>query len=590
MKTIVIVGGVAGGASAAARARRLDETASIVLLERDQHVSQATCGLAYYMSGEIADRAKLLVQTPESFRNRFNIDVRVNTEALSIDRASKTVEAWDKEYGKAYRQRYDKLILSPGANPLLPPLPGIDDDRVFSLRSLADADRMKTFINENGPRQAVVVGGGFIGLEMAETLSHMHLHVVLVEMMDQVMPPLDKEMAEFIHQHLELKGIELVLNNGVERFEALSNDRIQVVLGTGNCIECDLVIMSVGVRPEVKLAKESGLAIGALGGIRVNEYLQTSDPDIYAVGDAIEVIDVVTGSPTSVPLAGPANRQGRVAADNVCGRKSVYASSQSTSVVRVFDFTVACTGANEKTLRRNSLPYTKSYTLPASHAGYFPGATPMVIKLLFSPDGGKVLGAQIVGVDGVDKRIDVLATAMRAGLTVSDLSQVELAYAPAYGSAKDAINIAGYVAENILKGDVEIFHVDEIDLLVRQGGMLLDVRTREEFEQGAIQGAIHIHVDDLRKHLNEVPKDKTLLVYCLTGFRSYIACRILELNGFKAMNLSGGYMMYCARHPDVSDRIPGLEGWTRALALQTLNSRPMVDDLRTGTEVPKEDV
>jgi len=448
-RTIVIVGGVAGGASCAARARRLDETATIVMLERGEHISFANCGLPYFVGGQIDRRDKLLVTTPERMQKRFGIDVRVRHEVLSIDRAGKTVQVRDHQAGQTYRQPYDALVLSPGAQPVRPKLPGLDGERVFALRTVPDAERIRAFVEDHDPRAAVVVGGGAIGLEMAENLVHLGLQVALVEMADQVMPWLDREMAEWIHQHLRFRGVELLLNSPLERCDEHPSGRLAIRAGGGHEIHCDMVICAIGVKPEADLARAAGLDIGAHGGILINPQLKTSDPSIYAVGDVIEAPDRVAGGQRLMPLAGLANRQGRLAADHLCGKDVRYPGPIGTGIVRVFDLVVASTGANEKTLKAKALAYAKSYTHPASHAGYYPGAVPMVMKILFAPDTGRLLGAQIVGIDGVDKRIDVLATALYAGLSVSDLAGIELAYAPPFGTGKDAVNIAGYVGSNM---------------------------------------------------------------------------------------------------------------------------------------------
>ena len=572
--TIVVVGGVAGGASFAARMRRLDESADIIMLERGAHISFANCGLPYFISGEIPSRDKLLVSTPERFSRRFRVDVRVRNEVLSIDREGKKVEVLDHATGRTYRQRYDRLVLSPGAEPIRPPLPGLDNARVFSLRTVEDAQRVRQFVETHDPRDAVVVGGGFIGLEMVENLAHLGLHVTLVEMAEQVMLPLDPEMAEWLHQHLRLQGVDLMLGQPVERFEETESGRLTVTVSGGKTIGCDMVISAIGVRPEANLAKDAGLALGPHGGIFVNDCLQTNDEDIYAIGDAIETEDRVLGGHRLVPLAGLANKQGRRAADHVAGKTISFPGALGTNIVRVFDLSVASTGANEKALKAKGVAYRKSYTHPASHAGYYPGAVPMVMKLLFSPGDGCILGAQVVGIDGVDKRIDVLATAMHARMTVHDLTELELAYAPQYGTGKDAVNIAGYAAANIVAGDVEVFHADEIEERLQDGGVLLDVRTVDEFQRGYIQEATNIPIDEIRGRLAEIPKDRKILVYCLTGIRSYYVCRTLTQLGYKTMNLSGGYLVYCAAYPSKCKGIPGLHRWHRALALETFCSTP----------------
>jgi len=573
-KTIVVVGGVAGGASFAARARRLDESANIVMLERGEHISFANCGLPYFISGEIQSRDKLLVQTPERFRQRFRIDVRVKNEVISIDRNTKTLEVRDHQNNRTYRQPYDKLVLSPGAEPVRPSLPGMDNPRIFSLRTIEDAEKIRGFIEANDPHDAIVVGGGFIGLEMVENLTHLGLHTTLVEMADQVMLPLDPEMAEWIHQHLQLKGVEILLGNAVEGFDQTEQGQLMVSVAGGKKIICDMAISAIGVKPEIKLAKDAGLEIGPHGGIVVNEHLQTSDEDIYAIGDVIETKNRILGEQGLVPLAGLANKQGRLAADHICGKQVSFPGVLGTNIVRIFDLSVASTGANEKRLKAKGIPYQKSYIHPASHAGYYPGAVPMVIKLLFAPDSGRILGAQIVGIDGVDKRIDVLATALHGNMTVNDLIQLELAYAPQYGTGKDAVNIAGYVASNIVEGDVEVIHADELEEKIQAGAFLLDVRTAGEFHCGHIEGATNIPIDEIRDRATELPKDQTILVYCLTGVRSYFVCRTLKQLGYRVVNLSGGYMIYCATHPSKCKGIPGLHRWNRALALETFCSTP----------------
>jgi len=571
---IVIVGGVAGGASCAARMRRLDEHAEIIMFERGKNISFASCGISYYFSGEIEDRQRLLIQTPQRFNRRFRVDVRTQSEVVSIDRAAKCVEVVDRATGQRYRQAYDKLVLAPGAAPVKPPLPGITSERVFFLRTIEDADRIKAFVQDTDPRAAVVVGGGFIGLEMAEGLRNLGLDVTLVEMADQVMLQLDSELAEFIHQHMKLKGVQLLLGRRVEAFAEAPDGRLTVKVHDGPELACDLAVCAIGVKPETALAKQAGLELGPHGGVLINEQLQTSDPDIYAIGDVTETHDPIAGGTRLVPLAGIANKQGRLAADHIAGRQVAFRGALGTSIVRVFDLVVASTGATEKTLRRNAIPYQKSYTHPASHAGYFPGAVPMVLKLLFTPAEGRILGAQIVGVDGVDKRIDVLATAIHAGMTVHDLPKLELAYAPQFGSAKDAVNMAGYVACNVVEEDVEIFHADELPALRGEDTFLLDVRTPGEFEHGHIHGAVNIPIDELRDRWHEIPRGKPLLVYCLTGIRSYLACCILRQKGLHPRNLSGGYVIYCAINPSECPEIPGLRRWRRLLALETFCSTP----------------
>jgi len=541
---LVIVGGVAGGATAAARARRVSEDAEIVVFERGEYISFANCGLPYYIGNVIKKRDHLLLATPEEFKQRYNIDVRIFSEVVGINSKEQAVEIKNTITGETYRENYDKLILSPGAEPIKPPLEGIELENIFHLRNIPDSDRIKKIVDERNPQCAVVVGGGFIGLEMAENLTERGVKTTIVEMLDQVMPSLDYEMATLIHDHLEAKNVELELENGVKSFSKAS-DRILVSMQKGHEIECDLVLLSVGIRPENSLAKQAELKIGSTGGIVVDDTMRTSDPNIYAVGDAVEVRDIVTGFPTLTALAGPANKQARIAADNALGRKSIFSGTLGTSVVKVFDMVLASTGANEKFLKKHDIPYFVSYTHSGSHAGYYPGATNTSVKILFSPGTGKVLGAQIVGKKGVDKRIDVLATAIRAKMTVYDLEELELAYAPPYSSAKDPINICGFVAANILKGDMDIAHWSELDSLQKKGAMLIDLRTQFELKHvGKIENAIHIPIDELRNRLTELDKEKTYIPFCAVGFRGYLGHRILVQNGFKSKNLSGGFVTY----------------------------------------------
>jgi NADPH-dependent 2,4-dienoyl-CoA reductase/sulfur reductase-like enzyme/rhodanese-related sulfurtransferase len=545
---LLIVGGVAGGASAAARARRLSEDAHIVLFERGPDVSFANCGLPYYLGGEIAERGKLLVVTPDRLRTRFNLDVRVRSSVEAIDREGKKVRIRDLASGREYEESYDKLILAPGAAPLRPPLPGIDLAGIFTLRNLQDLDRIKSRMDQ-GVKQAVVIGAGFIGLELVENFVRQGIATTVVELQDQVLPPFDKEMTTPIAQELASKGVSLLLGQSAEAFEQ-APDGLVVKLKSGQRLPAQLIVLGVGVRPENKLAVEAGLEVGPRGGIRVNEHLQTSDPDIYAVGDAIEVKDFVTGDPTQVPLAGPANRQGRIAADNIFGRAARYRGTQGTGIVRVFDRTAAMTGASEKVLKRSNRPYRKVFVHPTNHAGYYPGAEAMTLKLLFDPESGRVLGAQAVGGAGVDKRIDVLAVAIQAGMTVFDLEEMELAYSPQYGSAKDPINMAGFVAGGLLRGDHP--QVDVEAVLAAPAGerpFLVDVRSPQEFEGGHIPGAVNIPVDDLRSCLGELPRDREIAAYCQVGQRGYLATRILLQAGFEVVNIGGGYKTYQLLHP-----------------------------------------
>ncbi|HKQ49483.1 MAG TPA: FAD-dependent oxidoreductase [Phycisphaerae bacterium] len=541
IKKLVIIGGVAGGATAAARARRLSETTEIVVFERGPYVSFANCGLPYHVGGEIADRAKLLLQTPESLKARHNLDVRVRTEVVAIDGALKKVRVRSLDDGREYDEPYDKLILATGAAPIRPPLPGIDHPKIFTLRNIPDMDRIKAAADV--AKSALVIGGGFIGLEMAENLRRKGLTVHLVEMLDQVMPPLDKEMAAAAVEQLALHGVDLHLSNAVESFEDAAS-AVTAKLKSGTSLTADLVVLSIGVRPESGLAKEAGLKIGDRGGIVVDEHLRTSDSDIYAVGDAVITRDYITNADTIIPLAGPANRQGRIAADHIFGRSSVYRGSQGTSIVRVFDLVVGMTGASEKVLRKAGLDYEKIYLHPAHHVGYFPGAEQMSIKLLFARPDGRILGAQITGGEGVDKRIDVLATAIQARMTVYDLEELELAYAPQFGAAKDPLNMAGFIAANVLRGDVNIVHADRIP-----DGVLLDVRTKAEHDAGAIPGSLHIPIDEIRRRRSELPANRAIISYCAVGQRGYTAARVLSQLGFDVANLSGGYKTYKAFHP-----------------------------------------
>ena len=542
---LVIVGGVAGGASAAARARRLSETAEIVLFERGSAISFANCGMPYHIGGAIADRKRLLVQTPEGMRKRFRIDVRTRHEVLSIDRAARTVAVRNLDTGAEAAEPYDALILSPGAEPVRPPIPGADRPQVFTLRSLDDMDRIKRTIDDARPGRAVIVGGGYIGLEMAEALRQRGVEVALVELAPQVFTAADPEMVAPIHQELAAKGVDLRLGQSVTAIRDADGGGLSVLLSTGDAVPCGLVILAVGVRPESKLAREAGLAVGPSGGIVVDEAMRTSDPAVYAVGDAVEVTHLVAGAKLAIPLAGPANRQGRVAADNIFGRPSVYRRSQGTAICKVFDLAIGMTGLSEKTLRAAGHTYEKIYVHPASHAGYYPGASPMSLKLLFDPTDGRVLGAQAVGADGVDKRIDVLAVAIRAGLTVQDLRDQELSYAPPYGSAKDPINYAGFVASNVMSGDMPVCHAADA-AAPRDDQMLLDVREPAEVDAGTIPGAKNIPVDTLRDRLGELPKNKEILTFCQVGLRGYLACRILSQNGYRCRNLTGGYKTYRA--------------------------------------------
>ena len=541
---VLVVGGVAGGASAAARLRRLDENAEIIILERGEHISFANCGLPYYIGEVIKKQDNLVIQSPENMKKRFNIGVRILNEVKNIDTEKKHVEVYDIKNNKNYRESYDKLILSPGAVPIKPPIKGFDSPNVFTLRDIPDTLAIKNFVDEHNPKSAVVVGAGFIGMELVENLHRRGIAITIVELAEQVLAPLDSEMASLIHQHLKEKKVEFYLNDEVKEVEHRKEFSL-VKLGSGREIKTDMGLIGIGVRPEVTLAKGAGLEIGERGGIKVDRTLKTSHPDIYAVGDAIEVVDYINGNPTLIPLAGPANKQGRIVANNICGIVEEYEGTLGTSILKVFDMVVASTGNNEKLLKRFGIPYEKSFTHSASHSEYYPGAQVISIKLLFSPDNGRILGAQIVGYEGVDKRIDVLATAIRARMTVYDLEKLELAYAPPYSSAKDPINMAGYVASNILKGDHAIIHWNKLKKINKQKTILVDVRHPYEFKRGTIEGAINIPVDNLRNRINEIPKDKNVIIFCKQGLRGYIAYKILKQKGFKNIkNLSGGYLTY----------------------------------------------
>ncbi|MBP7462078.1 MAG: FAD-dependent oxidoreductase, partial [Candidatus Delongbacteria bacterium] len=545
MSKYVIIGGVAGGASAAARLRRLDEKAEIILLERGEHISYANCGLPYYLGGVIQERDRLFVQTPEGFGGRFRIDVRVNHEVVRINPGDHSLEIRDLRNDRLYTEQYDKLVLSPGAEPIRPGIPGINDPAIYTLRNVMDIDRIQQHLEKRHPRHAVVVGAGFIGLEMAENLNHRGVSVTIVEMAEQVMTPLDYEMAAEVHQHLKTKQVEFYLKDGVSSFERRDH-KIMIHLQSGRIIPTDLVILSIGIRPESRLAKEAGLELGPRGGIKVNAFLQTSNPDIYGVGDAIEYPDPLTGESSLTYLAGPANKQGRMAADNiVVGNTREYHGSIHTAIAKVFDLTVASCGLSEKTLRRIGMPYQASIIHASSHAGYYPDATPLSLKIVFAPETGRLLGAQMIGYQGIDKRIDVLSTMIRHQATVYELTELEHAYAPPYSSAKDPVQMAGYVAENILQGRVNIIHWHQISRLDPAENLLLDVRTPEEFRLGTIEGALNIPVDELRSRLAELPRDRRIVVFCGVGLRGYLACRILVQHGFtSAVNLSGGYKTY----------------------------------------------
>lgn len=577
---VIIIGGVAGGASAAARLRRLDEQAEIVLFERGEHISFANCGLPYYVGEVIREKANLVVQTPEGMKQRFQLDIRTRSEVTDIDTENKEVEVLELGTGKRYRESYDKLVLSPGASPIKPNIPGLDGQNVFTMRNIPDTYAIKDFVDEKRPKRAVVVGGGFIGVELAENLAERGVKVTLVELANQVIGPLDYEMAALVHRHLADKGVELYLQAGLEGVRHEAGYSV-LSLSSKEEIKADMIVLGIGVMPENALAKKAGLALGERGGIEVDTTMRTSNPDIYAVGDAVQVIDYINGRPTLIPLAGPANKQGRIAANNICGRREEYEGTQGTSVLKVFDMTVAATGNNEKMLKRFEIPYEKSFTHSLSHAGYYGGASQISMKLLFSPQDGKILGAQAVGAQGVEKRIDVIATAIRAGMTVYDLERLELSYAPPYSSAKDPVNMAGYVAANILKEDCKVIHWEQIESLDKESTVLVDVRTPMEFRLGNIPGSVNIPLDDLRSRMKEIPKDKNVVLICQVGLRGYLAYRILAQHGYeKIVNLSGGYKTYAAAMSEQSNR--------NVYCYEDLYSEPAADeaDVKKNTEQP----
>ncbi|HHW60103.1 MAG TPA: CoA-disulfide reductase [Bacteroidales bacterium] len=545
-KKIVIVGGVAGGSSAAARLRRLDEFAEIIIFERGEYISFANCGLPYYIGGIITNKNALIIQTPEIMSKRFNLDIRTNNEIIKIDPKSKYVTVKNLKTNEIYNESYDKLILSPGAQPIKPSLPGIKkSDNLFTLRTIPDADAIISYIIEKKPKNAVVIGGGFIGIEIAENLHARGLHVSIVELTEQILTQIDLEMASILHNHIKSKGIELILGDGVKEFK---EQGAKIVLNSNRELSTDLTILAIGVKPEINLAESAGLEIGVTGGIKVNEYLQTSDENIYAIGDAIEVRDYITGHPTLIPLAGPANKQGRIVANNICGKKEKYLGTLGTSVVKVFDMTAAFTGNNEKMLQAKGITYKTIYISPSSHATYYPGATSIHMKLIFDSETGKILGAQAVGYEGVDKRIDVIASVMRLNGTVYDLTELELAYAPPYSSAKDPVNMIGFVAENQLEGLVDVVLCRELEELDRENTVILGVLSEEELQIGSIEGSINIPLEELRDRLDELDKEKLYITYCAVGLRGYIAARILMQHGFKVKNLAGGFNMYKKFH------------------------------------------
>jgi len=543
---VVIVGGVAGGATAAARIRRLDEQAEIVVFERSGYVSYANCGLPYYIGDVITDEQELTLQTPESFFSRFRVSMKVRHEVTAIHPRSKTVTVRNLETGDVFEERYDKLLLSPGAKPTQPRLPGVGLDRVFTLRTVEDTLYIKEYIRAHQPQSAVLAGGGFIGLELAENLRELGMDVTIVQRPKQLMNPFDADMAALIHGAMRRHGVKLALGHTVEGFDERDGG-VDVLLKDEQPLHTDMVVLAIGVTPESTLARAAGLALGLKGSILVNDRMETSDPDIYAVGDAVQVKHAVTGEDALIALAGPANKQGRIAADNICGGDSRYMGSQGSSVIKVFDMTAATTGINEAHARKAGLDVDKVILSPMSHAGYYPGGRVMTMKVIFEKETYRLLGAQIVGYEGVDKRIDVLATAIHAGLRATQLKDLDLAYAPPYSSAKDPVNMAGFMIDNIANGGLRQWHLEDADRLPRDGSVtLLDTRTEGEYQRGHIEGFVNIPVDALRERMNEIERDKPVYVICQSGLRSYIACRILQGNGFEAYNFSGGFRFYDA--------------------------------------------
>lgn len=540
---VLIIGGVAGGASAAARLRRLNEHVEIILFEKGEYISFANCGLPYYIGGDIQNKADLTLQTPLGFKKRFNIDVRTFNEVTAIDKEKKTVTVLNHNTNETYEETYDILLLSPGAEPIRPNIEGINLSRVFTLRNIPDTYRIKDYIDNAAPKTAAVIGGGYIGVEMAENLVQAGLSVTIVEMQNQVIAPLDFDMASILHNELERNGVTLKLETALEKIEEQGSS-LKVVTNKG-AFDADMVILAIGVKPETKIAAEAGLKLNQRGALIVDDNMKTSDDFIFAAGDAVEVTDFITNEKAVIPLAGPANKQGRIAADNICGIKSEYRGTQGSAILKVFNLTAASTGITEKTAKRLGLNYEKSFTVSASHAGYYPGAKEMFIKTIFDKDNGKILGAQIVGSEGVDKRCDVIAAAINFKASVNDLTKLELCYAPPYSSAKDPVNMAGYVAENILNGISKIFHYHDISSLPKDGSVnLIDTRTKGEYRLGHIDGFINIPVDSLRERMNEIDKSKPVYIVCQVGLRGYLACRILSGYGYDCYNLSGGYALY----------------------------------------------
>lgn len=572
---VLIVGGVAGGATAAARLRRLDEHAEIILFERGEYISFANCGLPYYIGGEITDKADLTVQTPKGFYDRFRVDIRTQNEVIAIDPVAKVVDVKDLKTGEVYNESFDKLILAPGAAPLRPKFDGAELDRVFTLRNIPDTYRIKDFIDQKKPRRALVVGGGYIGIEMAENLHRAGLEVTVVEFLDHVIAPLDFDMAAEVHNHIRQKGVKLMLKTGVTGIHE-EDGELRVTLGEEE-VRTDMVILSVGVRPENALASQAGLALNARGAVITNEHQQTSNPDIYAVGDVTEIVDYITKDKGYIPLAGPANKQARVAADHIYGIPSTYKGTQGTGILRVFDLTVGTVGLTETKIKQLNIDYEKSYTWSASHASYYPGAVNMTIKLLYRKENGGILGAQIVGYDGVDKRIDVIATAIRANMTVYDLTELELAYAPPYSSAKDPVNMAGYVAENTLTGKVKSFHWDQVNDLPRDGSItLLDIRAKENYDNGTVEGFINIPEESLRDNLDRLDPSKPVYVMCQIGLKGYSACRVLSQKGYDCYNLAGGYRLWSSiyKSPSVKENQNPGKGADKIMSPVTFDAVP----------------
>jgi len=541
---VVIIGGVAGGATTATRLRRLDENAEIVIIERGEYVSFANCGLPYYIGNEIRNKDNLIVQTPEDFKQRFNIDVRILNEAIEIDKTNNVVTIKNLQNGETYSETYEKLVLSPGAMPIKPNIEGIDNSKVFTLRNIPDTYKIKEYIDNVKPTSAVIVGGGYIGIEMAENLANLGMSVTIIEQSDHIINSLDLDMSIYVKRYMESKEVKIILSNAVKKIED-KNGSLNVALTDGEMM-ADMVIMSVGVRPESTLAKNEGLDLNEKGAVIVNDKMQTSDENIYALGDVVEITNFVTKKKGYIPLAGPANKQARIVANNICGKNSTYKGTQGSSILKVFEITVASTGVNETAAKEANLDYDKVIIHPASHATYYPNALPLVMKVIYEKNTGRILGSQIVGYEGVDKRCDILATAIRANMTASDLTELELCYAPPYSSAKDPVNIAGYVIENTIMDNIKNVHFDDVQSYLKDDSYIfLDVRSGAEIEKiGSIPNSINIPVDELRKRIDELDKTKKIIVVCQSGLRSYIACRMLTNKGYDCYNLSGGFSLY----------------------------------------------